>query len=190
MGFLGIILLIVIIVLVVAIAIVLWIVKGQKNLIMEDELCGNALSQIGIQQASRWDALTSLIDLTREYSQQEYDNLLGVVRTRQGIDANSSAEKVDEQDKKLLQATNQITALAEAYPDLKSNTLYLKAMDSVREYENNVRMSRMVYNDTVTKYNRMVRSFPGTMIAGNLGFAPREYLQGDSAKADMPDLTK
>ena len=80
--------------------------------------------------------------------------------------------------------------LAEAYPDLKSTTLYLKTMDDVKHYEDNVRMSRMVYNDTVTKYNRLVRSLPGSLLAGGLGFAARDYLQDDPAKAEMPVMSR
>lgn len=164
------------------------VVRGQNRLVHADELCGNALSQIGVQQASRWDALTALAGLTRAYSEQEHNVLLSVIAARQGVGAKSTAEQVDQQEGMLQQATGRVVALAEAYPELKSNTVYLQTMGSVKSYEENVRISRMVYNDTVTKYNRLVRSFPGSMIAGNLGFDTRGYLQEDPAKSGMPNM--
>lgn len=167
-----------------------WVVGGQNNLVHAEELCANSLSQIGVQQASRWDSLTALADLTKTYSDQEYSTLMDVIHARQGINNKSTASEVDAQEQMLSKGLNQIMALAEAYPDLKANTLYLKTMDEVKHYEDNVRMSRMVYNDTVTKYNRLVRSLPGSLLAGSLGFAPREYLSEDKTKAEMPTLSR
>ncbi|MGD9558984.1 MAG: LemA family protein [Oscillospiraceae bacterium] len=178
------------VVVVIVIAVVVWFVGGQNRLVHAEELCGNALSQIGVQQASRWDALNTLADLTKGYSDQEYNTLMQTIRARQGISPKSSAKEVEEQEAMIQQGIGRINALAEAYPDLKSNTLYLKTMDEVKNHEDNVRMSRMVYNDTVTKYNRLVRSLPGSLLAGGLGFAPRDYLQQDPAKADMPVLAR
>lgn len=174
----------------VIIGVVVWVVKGQNSLVHAEELCGNALSQIGVQQASRWDALNTLADLTKGYSDTEYNTLMDTIRARQGINPKSSAQEVEQQEKMLQQGTSRLMALAEAYPELKSNTLYLKTMDEVKNYEENVRMSRMVYNDTITKYNRLVRSLPGSMVAGSLGFTPRDYLQEDSSKASMPSLAR
>lgn len=187
LGILGIVIGVIVVAVVVLIVVV---VKGQNKLVHADELCGNALSQISVQQASRWDALTALADLTKTYSEQEHKVLLDVIAARQGVTAKSSAQQVDAQEGMLQQATGRIMALAEAYPDLKSNTLYLQTMSSVHNYEDNVRLSRMVYNDSVTKYNRLVRSFPGSMVAGGLGFGPRGYLEDDASKAGMPSLAR
>lgn len=191
MGTIGIVILvIVVIVVVVVLGIVIWFVNGQRNLVHAEELVGNSLSQIGVQQASRWDALNTLADLAKSYSDQEYNTLMDTIRARQGVDPRSPAAAVDEQEGMLRKGIAKVNALAEAYPDLKSNTVYLKTMDEVKNYEENVRMSRMVYNDTVTKYNRLVRSLPGSMLAGSLGFAPRDYLQEDPAKASMPTMAR
>lgn len=180
---------VILIVAVIALAIA-WFVRGQNNLVHAEELCGNALSQIGVQQASRWDALNALADLTKEYSDQEYKTMMDTIGARQGITGKSTAQQVDEQEAMLQQGVSHLMAIGEAYPDLKSNTLYLKTMEEVKNYENNLRMSRMVYNDSVTKFNRLVRSLPGSLLAGSLGFAPREYLQDDQGKASMPNLSR
>ena len=52
-----------IIILAVVIAVVvLWFVSEQRKLVVMDENINNAMSQIGVQLSSRWDALTALLD--------------------------------------------------------------------------------------------------------------------------------
>ena len=58
-----------------------------------------------------------------------------------------------------------------------------------KEYEENVRMSRMIYNDTATRMNRYVRQWPSSFVANMLHFDVKEYLNVDDQKKEsMPDL--
>ena len=64
-------------------------------------------------------------------------------------------------------------------------------MDGVKQYEENVRMSRMVYNDTATKMNRMVRQWPSSFVASMLNFREKDYLKVDEEqKSKAPDLNE
>ena len=79
-------------------------------------------------------------------------------------------------------------AVAESYPELKANENYIKTMDSVNKYEEMVRKSRLVYNDSVTKLNRTIRMFPTSLVAGILHIVSRDYLEVNDKKADMPSM--
>ena len=70
--------------------IVVWVISVQRRLVSIDELCGNAMSQIGVQQNTRWDALNALADLTKQYDEHEYNTLKDVIAHRQPITANST----------------------------------------------------------------------------------------------------
>lgn len=178
------------ILLIVLVLLILWFVSAQRRLVSLDELCGNALSQIGVQLQSRWDALTALVQLTKNYAAHESETLMETVRARQQpITRESSAAQVEEQEDVITQVLRQIVAVAEAYPDLKADQMYARAMEGVNAYENNVRHSRMVYNDTVTKWNRAIRQIPTNLVAGMLGFQVREYLQDDPGKSQMPSMS-
>ena len=61
-----------IIVIAVVAVLVLWFIGAQRKLVNQDELCQNAMSQIGVQQNSRWDALTALVELVKSYNEHEY----------------------------------------------------------------------------------------------------------------------
>lgn len=178
-----------ILVLVAIIAIlVLWFVSVQRKLVVMDENINNALSQIGVQLSSRWDALKSLLDLTKGYAEHEYKTISDTIRMRTSINAKSTAADVNAQENILSDAMGKIMAVAESYPDLKANENYIKIMDSVNGYEEMVRKSRLVYNDSVTKLNRTIRMFPTSIAASILGITSRDYLETDDKKENMPNL--
>ena len=88
----------------------------------------------------------------------------------------------------ITEAMGKIMAVAESYPELKANENYIKIMDSVNDYEEMVRKSRLVYNDSVTKLNREIRMFPTSIAASVLRIVSRDYLESEDKKADMPSL--
>ena len=167
---------------------VLWVIGVQRKLVEKDELCKNALSQIGVQQASRWDALTALVELVKSYNEHEYNTLRDVIAQRKNITGESTVAEAQAQEQVLTGLVRNINLVAEQYPELKANENYAKAMDSVNLYENQVRLSRMTFNDTVTKYNKEIRQFPTSIVAGILGFNTRDYLDEAVGKSDMPSM--
>lgn len=166
----------------------IWIISVQNKLVSVSEFCENSLSQIGVQQQSRWDALTSLFDLAKGYASFESETLSKVISARKNTSSNASAKDVQTQENLLSRGFASINALAESYPDLKTNSIYVKTMENVGTFEENVRMSRMVYNDSVTKFNRIVLSFPGSLIASMLHFKKKDYLEEVAEKKDMPSF--
>lgn len=167
---------------------VLWIISTQRSFVVLDENINNAMSQIGVQLSSRWDALNSLLDLTKGYAAHEYKTITETIQARRVITKESSPEEVDQQENMLVEAMGKIMAVAENYPNLKADETYIKTMDSVNQYENIVRTTRLIYNDNVTKLNRAIRMFPASLIAGMLGFSKRAYLEAVAEKANMPGM--
>lgn len=177
-----------IIAIVILALVVLWFISTQRKLVVMDENINNAMSQIGVQLSSRWDALTALLDLTKGYAEHEYKTLSDTIRMRSTITAKSTAAEVNDQENILTEAMGRIMAVAESYPDLKANENYIKTMDNVNDYEKMVRQSRLIYNDSVTKLNRAIRMFPTSLVAGMLGVTSRDYLEASESKADMPNM--
>ena len=178
-----------IIIVVAIIAIVaLWFMGIQRKLVSSDELCQNSMSQIGVQQQSRWDAVSALVKLTKSYNEHEYNTLVDVIKQRKDITRTSAAADANAQEDILVAAAAKIRFVAEQYPELKADATYAKTMDSLNNYENQVRMSRMVFNDSVTKYNRIVRQFPDSIVASILKFHLREYLKEVESKRELPEI--
>ena len=178
-----------IIIIVAIIAIVaFWFMGIQRKLVSSDELCQNSMSQIGVQQQSRWDAVSALVKLTKSYNEHEYNTLVDVIKQRKDITRTSAVADANAQEDVLVAAAAKIRFVAEQYPELKADATYAKTMDSLNNYENQVRMSRMVFNDSVTKYNRIVRQFPDSIVASILKFPLREYLKEVESKIELPEI--
>ena len=174
-------------ILVIAALLVLWGISVQNKLVQADELCNNALKQINVQQVSRYDALQAIVKLTREYASYEADTLEKVIAQRKiTASAKPTVEEINANEKALQEVSAKLIAVAEQYPDLKANQNYQQAMADIKSYEENVRLARMTFNDTVTRFNNQVRMFPGSVVAGILGFAKRDYLAEDTSKKDYP----
>lgn len=179
----------VIIVLILIALIALWFVSTQRRLVVLDENVNNAMSQIGVQLTSRFDALTSLVNLAKGYAAHESQTLIETIQARRSvITATSTPDDVARQEGVLSEALGRISVVGEQYPDLKASENYQKAMDAVNKYEDQVRIGRQVYNDCVTKLNREIRMFPTSLIAGMVGCRQRSYLEESVDKAEMPHM--
>ncbi len=173
---------------VLAVLVIFYVIGLQRGLVNFDELCNNALSQIGVQLNSRWDGLIALSDTMKGYAAHEHETLKEVIAQRVRFGKGTSADEVNRQENLLSGFMGKLMAVSEAYPDLKADALYKTTMDNIVKSEDKVRMSRMVYNDSVTKINRKIRMFPAVLFAGMLGFYTRTYLEEPEGKTEMPSF--
>ena len=176
------------VILLVVIALAIYVFIMQRQFVHLDELCRNAISQIDVQLNSRWDAVQSLARMTAQYARHESETILATIRERRRGNV-MTAEQANEQQYELQQVTGRLIAIGEAYPDLKAESVFRETMQGMREWEEKVRMSRMVYNDIATKMNRLVRQWPSAFVASLLNFRKYDYMQlDDSRKANYPDI--
>ncbi len=165
-----------------------WFITTQRELVRLDELCKNTLSQIEVQLNSRWDALVNLAGAAREIAQKESDTIIKTIEARRPS-AIKTAEDVNASNSGFAEVMSRLMVLTENYPEFKSHPLYVSLMNDINGYEDKVRMSRMVYNDSATKLNRYVRQWPSSIIAGMLHFDVVEYLKiDDEKKRQAPNL--
>jgi Uncharacterized conserved protein len=177
----------IIITLAVLAVVVLYFFATQRSLVSLEEKMKNAFAQISVQLKTRWDAVTSLVEMTKQYTKHEHDTLSDVIAQRRIT--NATPEQIAGQEQAITQVLSRLTAVAEQYPDLKANQMFLDTMAGIKDYEEKVRLSRMVYNDSVTKLNMMVRQIPSSIVASVLGFKTHDLLPEDSAKAEAPSIS-
>ena len=177
-----------IIIIALAVLIGYYIFVTQRKFVSLEEKMKNAYGQINVQQKTRWDAVTNLVEMTKQYTQHEHDTLVDVISKRR-ID-NATPEQMADQDNAIQSVLSRLNAVAEAYPDLKANQMFIDTMASIRQYEENVRTSRMVYNDSVTKMNMLVRQWPSSIVASLLHFTTHDLLPEDTAKAEAPSVSE
>jgi len=146
----------------------------------------NGKAQIAAQIESRWDAVTNLISATKQYEAHEAGVLENITAQRSSIGRDSSMMDIEENDAQLNNIVGRLIAISEAYPELKASEVYKSTMESVNKFEDNVRHSRMIYNDVVTQFNRKLRQFPTNFIGSIFKFEAQPYFEQTEQKEEMP----
>lgn len=131
----------------------------QNKAISLEEQINTAQSEIKVQEKRRADLIPNLVDCVQAYDEHEYQTLMDVVNAR----GSSSDESVQE-------IQTMIQAVAEAYPELKSNENYRELMNELATTENLIANYRSNFNKWVKSYNQYVRKFPNRQILGMLGY--------------------
>ena len=161
---------------VVAIAVmcVFGVQSSQNKAIAMEEQVSTAQSDIKVQEKRRVDLIYNLVDCVKQYDKHEADTLIAIV---EGRGSTGDIENV----------TTAITAVSEAYPDLKSNENYKQLMNELSLTENLIAEYRSNYNKQIKEYNRYVRKFPTRIFLDLLGYDVQDYTYLDyNAPEDAP----
>ncbi|NLL76028.1 MAG: LemA family protein [Clostridiales bacterium] len=166
-----------------------WIISIRRRLEVMDENISHAMRQIGVQVSARFDALTALLNLTKNYEKQESEILIEIIKSRRSvITARSTPDDVAHQERVFFEVLDRISMVTEQYPELKTNQTYIKTMSAIQTFEIMVCTSRLIYNDSVNKLNREIRMLPISTIAGMLGFQRRTYLVDQADEEYIPSI--
>ncbi|WP_309500253.1 LemA family protein [Sulfurovum sp.] len=140
-------------------------------------------SDIDVQLKRRYDLIPALVDTVKGYKDYEAETLEKIIAARQqGLSANSIDEKAAAANM-LSGALGKMFALAEAYPELKANTNFLKLQDELSNLEDAIQSARRYYNAIVRDYNAKLESFPDLFVARKFNFTARDYFELDASEA-------
>ncbi len=141
-------------------------------------------SDIDVQLKRRYDLIPALVDTVKGYKDYEAETLEKVIQARQqGLDAGSIDEKAAAANM-ISGALGKLFALAEAYPDLKANTTFMKLQNELSSIEDALQNARRYYNAIVRDYNYRLDAFPDLYVAKKFNFTPREYFELDESEAE------
>lgn len=150
-------------------------VQGAQNTAFSlEEQVNTAQSDIKVQEKRRVDLVYNLADCVKQYDRHEAETLTAIVQGR------GSAGDIEN-------VTTAITAVAEAYPELKSNENYKELMNELSMTENLIAEHRSNYNKQIKEYNRYIRKFPTRLFLNILGYEAQDYNYLDyNAPVDAP----
>lgn len=150
-------------------------VQGAQNKAFGmEESVSTAMANINVQEKRRVDLVYNLADCVMQYDKHEAQTLKDIIS---GRGSTGDIENV----------TTAITAVAEAYPELKSNENYKQFMTELTVTENLIAEYRSNYNSMVREYNRYVRKFPTRLFLDMLGYEVKSYTYAEfNAPVDAP----
>jgi LemA protein len=160
-----------IIVVVVVLAIIAWIVSTYNKLVRLRTNVEEGFSTMDVYLKQRWDLVPNLVETVKGYAKQEEKVLTEIVELRnQGSKGNLSTNEKVELNNQLTSKVNGLLALAEAYPDLKSNQNFLDLSQKLAGLEEHIANARKYYNGAVKGLNNTVQMFPSNIVANIFGF--------------------
>ncbi|WP_010252551.1 LemA family protein [Myroides injenensis] len=134
----------------------------------------------------RNDLIGNLVKTVQGAANFEKSTLESVVKaraeaTKVTIDpSNMTPEQLDNFSKvqsNLSSSLSKLLVVSENYPELKSNTNFLKLQDELASTENTIQTQRIRFNDAIMSYNNYVMRFPNSVFAGMFGYSEKPYFK-------------
>jgi len=152
-----------------------------NRLIVLGTNCENAFAQIEVQLKRRYDLIPNLVECVKSYMAHEKSTLESVIAARNQAAAGLKQATEQPQNASALQAwmgaesalngaLGRLTAVIEAYPNLKADKSVAGLTEELTSTENRIAFARQSYNDWVTGFNTNRLAFPNCLFAGLLGF--------------------
>ncbi len=171
------------ILLVIAIVIAVVIVVIYNSLVTARQMVKNAWSQIDVQLQRRFDLIPNLVETVKGYMEHEKSVLEKISELRSSwANAQTVSEKAS-LDNQLSESLKTIMAVSENYPNLKANQNFLELQTELTSTENKIAYSRQFYNDSVTRYNIKLETFPSNLIASMFHFKAEDLFVVDNEEA-------
>ena len=144
-----------------------------------------AWANLDVLLKQRHDELPKLVEVCKQYRQFEQETLTKVIEARSKVFAASQQQNMPalgQAETQLRLGLANLFAVAEAYPDLKTNEQFLNLEARISALENAIADRREFYNESVNINNVRIEQFPDGMVARMFDFPPRHLLQFQAAE--------
>jgi LemA protein len=134
-------------------------------------------SDIDVQMKKRYDLVPNLVETVKGYAAHERAVFEKVSEARSmAMRAASPADKAKAENM-LRDTLKSLFAVAEAYPELKSNANFQQLQTQLKELEDTIEYARRYYNAVVRDFNILIESFPSNIIAAQFRFEKAEFFE-------------
>ncbi|MEN8703293.1 MAG: LemA family protein [Polaribacter sp.] len=85
-------------------------------------------------------------------------------------------------------ALSKLLVSVERYPDLKSNANFLELQSQLEGTENRINVARDRFNEGVNNYNKHIKIFPNSVLAGMFNFEEMDRYKANPGSENAPDI--
>jgi LemA protein len=176
---------IIVVIAIIVIAILYFI--GKRNAIIASRnRVDESWSGIDVQLKRRHDLVPNLVETVKGYAAHESEVFEKATKARSEAMSAQSVGDTAKAEQKLSGAITDLRAVAENYPTLRATENFQQLSRNLSELEDEIQAARRIYNSNVQSYNTSIQQFPGSIIASQGDFTPREYFEIEDAADRAP----
>ncbi len=174
---------------VLALGIGLYYISARNQMVAKNETVKSDWAQVDVVLERRADLIPNLVETVKGFAAQEQTVFDDVAKARtQYLQAQTPSDKIAASNQ-LYGMEMKVLALAENYPQLKSNENFLRLQDELAGTENRIAVERRRYDDAIQDYNTFIGLFPNNIFATWAGFKRNEaYFNAPAAAREVPKV--
>ena len=180
-------LVLIIVAIVLILLVAAWLIYNR--MVSRRQAVDNSWAQIETALQRRHDLIPNLVEAVKGYAQHERDTFEQVTKARSGALAAQAPPSQAVAEDGLTAAIGRLMVVAEQYPELRATENFQQLQASLSETEDQIAITRRVYNDTVQTYNTLIQQFPAVLIANSFHFGPREYFDAPREAEAVPEVS-
>ena len=173
---------------------------GTYNTIVSlDEGVSSQWAQVQNQYQRRMDLIPNLVSTVKGYAKHESDVFTQIAdaRSKAGGVVNVDSSILDDPEAfakyqkvqgELGSSLQRLLMITENYPELKADQNFRALQDQLEGTENRISTERKRFNETVSEYNKYIRSFPKNIIANMNGYRPKSYFTASDEAQSAPKV--
>jgi LemA protein len=148
-----------------------------------------AWANIDVALKQRHDQLPNLVSAVRGVMTFEQDVLTAITQARAAYAPTAPIPDQAAVSDVTTSAVRQLFAVAENYPQLKSQANVADLQDEIERLESMIADRRELYNDQVFRYNTRIGQAPGLLLAPVFDWRPREFFAAQPHELAPPDAS-
>jgi LemA protein len=183
-----------IILLVVLVVVLVYFIMLYNQLVQIKHNVSKSWANIDVLLKQRHDELPKLVETCKQYMKFEQDTLVRVMEARNHVSSAREQQNIGalgQAEGELRGALGRLFAVAEAYPELKSNETFQHLQARISTLENGIADRREFYNESVNINNVRIEQFPDSIVAALFSFRPMQLLkfsEQETADVDVRQL--
>jgi LemA protein len=167
------------------VGLLVWTAFAFNALVAARNQVDESWSGIDVQLKRRHDVVPNLVKAVGAYAEHESVVVRALTESRDNAALSSGRRGRQAAEYELSQAIVGVRVLTESYPDLRASEQFRRLQAQLAEVEGEIQYARRIYNSNVQRYNRRVRSFPGSLVRRLGGYQPTGYFELSPVRLDM-----
>lgn len=163
---------------IIAIIILCWCISASNAMNRYQVKIGEARSSIDIMLTKRYDTLTQSQAVVSKFVEHE-NELFGLTKPSAGANIETVKQIAAEQTR----AYENLLALGQKYPDVKSSPVFMKLQDQISDENEHFAAAKRAYNMNISEFNQFIVTFPNSIVAGMRGKQQQAFIEEDNIDA-------